>query len=166
MCRTVCSLVLEFRVYCLPSYYNTQCSKTCFAQDGPTEHYTCDPATGDKVCRAGKSRFTYLQGNYITHGNKVAVCISRFELSFEISKWSNKPQFNFEFACQAGKATTATLLRTIASTIDAPMVPPVGTDIVNTRASVSLDSQVPERVDDVIMKTSPLVRIANRCRVA
>ena len=66
MRHTVCRLVLDFRVYCLPNYYNTQCSKKCIAGNGPIEHYTCDPATGDKVCRPGKSRYTYLQGNVMT----------------------------------------------------------------------------------------------------
>ena len=45
---------MRLRLYCHLNYYNAQCSQYCVADDGPKQHYTCDPVTGNKSCRPGK----------------------------------------------------------------------------------------------------------------
>ncbi|KAI0210400.1 hypothetical protein LSAT2_004856 [Lamellibrachia satsuma] len=50
--RQKTSLALNLRLYCQQNYYNSQCTKYCEASD-TIRHYTCDPVTGDKVCRPG-----------------------------------------------------------------------------------------------------------------
>ncbi|KAI0210365.1 hypothetical protein LSAT2_004874 [Lamellibrachia satsuma] len=51
--HTKTSLAVKVRLYCQQNYYNSQCSKYCTASNGPNQYYTCDPATGAKVCRPG-----------------------------------------------------------------------------------------------------------------
>ncbi|KAI0241422.1 hypothetical protein LSAT2_027674 [Lamellibrachia satsuma] len=47
------SLTLNLRLYCNQNYYNQRCDQFCKASSGPKQHYTCDPDTGDKMCRPG-----------------------------------------------------------------------------------------------------------------
>ena len=39
--------------YCQATYYGNQCSVRCIPNDDCTSSYTCNPATGAKVCSAG-----------------------------------------------------------------------------------------------------------------
>jgi len=48
------SLNLEYKLYCDSGFYGPKCSTYCVAQDSvETGHYTCNPSTGDVVCRPG-----------------------------------------------------------------------------------------------------------------
>lgn len=47
-------LDLSARVYCENRYFGPQCSTFCIPQDTDISgHYTCNPVTGEKVCRPG-----------------------------------------------------------------------------------------------------------------
>ncbi|KAI0242124.1 hypothetical protein LSAT2_014841 [Lamellibrachia satsuma] len=47
------SLALNLRLYCNQNYYSQRCDQFCKASNGPKQYYTCDPDTGDKICRPG-----------------------------------------------------------------------------------------------------------------
>jgi hypothetical protein len=48
------SLTMNYMLYCQDNYYSSDCSVYCVASDSDSGgHYTCDPATGGKVCRTG-----------------------------------------------------------------------------------------------------------------
>ena len=42
-------------MYCGANYYGPSCDVNCLETDDCTGHYTCDPDTGAKVCKAGWS---------------------------------------------------------------------------------------------------------------
>ena len=52
-------LMTEFRLslnlmsYCQPTYFGNQCSIRCIPNDDCTSSYTCNAATGAKICAAG-----------------------------------------------------------------------------------------------------------------
>ena len=41
------------RAWCDKDFYGSDCFTHCVAQDSPSGHWTCDPATGSKVCMSG-----------------------------------------------------------------------------------------------------------------
>ncbi|KAJ7337254.1 hypothetical protein OS493_010111 [Desmophyllum pertusum] len=46
--------VVKYSVKCNQDYYGPSCTKYCVSRDDDTAgHYTCDKATGHKICRAG-----------------------------------------------------------------------------------------------------------------
>lgn len=48
------SITLTFQVTCSSYYYGTKCDVFCEETDSAVKgHYTCDPRTGEKVCRPG-----------------------------------------------------------------------------------------------------------------
>ena len=50
-----CSLSMTYKLYCDRNYYGPACSVNCTPQDSDAYgHYTCDPYTGDKLCRPGQ----------------------------------------------------------------------------------------------------------------
>jgi len=49
------SLTFRYKLYCDANYYSSDCSVYCVASDTDADgHYTCDPTTGNIVCRPGK----------------------------------------------------------------------------------------------------------------
>jgi len=47
-------LTLRYKLYCDTNYYSSDCSVYCIARNDNTNgHYTCDPATGNIICRPG-----------------------------------------------------------------------------------------------------------------
>ncbi|PVD33964.1 hypothetical protein C0Q70_05226 [Pomacea canaliculata] len=46
-------LNLEMKVFCDVNYYGPQCAVHCVAADDDSGHYTCDPITGQRICRFG-----------------------------------------------------------------------------------------------------------------
>jgi len=59
-----CSLTIKYKLYCHANYYSSNCSVYCVASNTDTGgHYTCDPATGNIVCRPG----TLLAGLGVTY---------------------------------------------------------------------------------------------------
>jgi len=52
VCR--CSLTIKYKLYCDANYYSSDCSVYCVANDTDAGgHYTCDPITGNIICRQG-----------------------------------------------------------------------------------------------------------------
>ncbi|KAK3743376.1 hypothetical protein RRG08_061312 [Elysia crispata] len=47
------SLSFKIRLYCDPDFYSSSCAVYCRAQDSSSGHYTCDKATGQKICKQG-----------------------------------------------------------------------------------------------------------------
>lgn len=47
------SLGFLARAWCDKDFYGSDCFTHCVAQDSPSGHWTCDPATGSKVCMSG-----------------------------------------------------------------------------------------------------------------
>ncbi|XP_025107579.1 fibropellin-1-like [Pomacea canaliculata] len=45
--------LFQFRSYCSPNFYTSACDVYCLAQDSSSGHYTCNQATGAKVCMPG-----------------------------------------------------------------------------------------------------------------
>ena len=46
---------LAFQLTCGPAQYGTDCSVYCVETNDTTGHFTCDPATGDRLCLEGYS---------------------------------------------------------------------------------------------------------------
>jgi hypothetical protein len=48
------SIMLAFQASCSDYYYGPECNVFCEETDSAVKgHYTCDPQTGEKVCRPG-----------------------------------------------------------------------------------------------------------------
>ncbi|RUS91245.1 hypothetical protein EGW08_000957 [Elysia chlorotica] len=47
------SLAFKIRLYCDPDFYTSKCNVYCKAEDSWKGHYTCDKASGQKVCHPG-----------------------------------------------------------------------------------------------------------------
>ncbi|XP_025107964.1 delta-like protein A isoform X2 [Pomacea canaliculata] len=47
------SFRFKFRSFCATNFYSPSCDVYCVAQDNDSGHYTCNQATGAKVCMAG-----------------------------------------------------------------------------------------------------------------
>lgn len=53
------SLSVTYMLYCDENYYGASCSVYCVPEDSnSTGHYTCDPDTGEKICRTGTTDTT------------------------------------------------------------------------------------------------------------
>jgi len=47
-------LTFRYKLYCDADYYSSDCSVYCVANDTDIAgHYTCDPITGNIICRPG-----------------------------------------------------------------------------------------------------------------
>lgn len=47
-------MTMKYKLYCDANYYTSACSVYCVATDTDAGgHYTCDPSTGNKICRPG-----------------------------------------------------------------------------------------------------------------
>lgn len=56
---------LSFRLMCGLNYYGTDCATYCIARDDLLGHYTCDPASGAKICLQGWSGADCLNGQFL-----------------------------------------------------------------------------------------------------
>ena len=46
----------DVRVYCDEHWYGDVCSTLCAPHDDQDGHYTCEPATGRKICMEGEKK--------------------------------------------------------------------------------------------------------------
>ena len=54
LCLCMPRLTFRYKLYCDANYYSSDCSVYCVANNtNAGGHYTCDPATGNIVCRPG-----------------------------------------------------------------------------------------------------------------